>query len=150
MIPDCEHFPLPVRQTNRAAGQPLSALVFRNEGTEPVGRSGRNNTFISSLVFFLPSLSLSFSLPFSPCRDLDHGGGPLVPADDVPGVDDAGDPAQDPQADVDEDVGAAPALQEDGHGRDEEGDEVEQDIARRRCGLGHFYYVFFFNWVSFK
>lgn len=82
--------------------------------------------------------------------DLDHGGGPLVPADDVPGVDDAGDPAQDPQADVDEDVGAAPALQEDGHGRDEEGEEVEQDIARRRCGLGHFYYVFFFNWVSFK
>jgi len=43
-------------------------------------------------------------------------------------MDDAGDPAEDPEADVDEHVCAASALEEDGDGRDEEGEEVEEDV----------------------
>lgn len=39
-----------------------------------------------------------------------------------------GDPAEDTQTDVDQEVGAAAALDEDGDGRHEERQEVEEDV----------------------
>lgn len=75
--------------------------------------------------------------------------GIIIP-DDPPSVDQTRDPAQDGQADVDKEIGAAPALEEDGQledllvfrchmigeakdetcRRDEDGDEVVNDIGR--------------------
>jgi hypothetical protein len=43
-------------------------------------------------------------------------------------VQDAGNPAQDAEADVDEEVCRAAALHEDGHRRQEEGEEVKEDV----------------------
>jgi hypothetical protein len=66
------------------------------------------------------------------CR-LDGGGGAdsrsCALGDDPPSVNDARDQTQDPQRDVDEHVGAAPALHHHWHGRHEERQEVEEDIA---------------------
>ena len=57
-------------------------------------------------------------------------GGPAVLGDDPPGVDDAGQPAKDRQGDVDQEVGAAAGLEEDRDGRQEEGQEVQEHVAR--------------------
>lgn len=44
-------------------------------------------------------------------------------------MDDAGDPAEAAQADVDEKIGAAAALEQHGHERHPDGEEVEKDVA---------------------
>lgn len=51
-------------------------------------------------------------------------------ADDPPSMNQAGNPAQDGKADVDEQIGAAPALEEDGQRRDKDSDEVVDNIGR--------------------
>lgn len=48
---------------------------------------------------------------------------------DIQCVDDTGDPTQDGQADVDEEVGAASAFQEDTQRRQDEGEEDLADVA---------------------
>ena len=53
-----------------------------------------------------------------------RGRGRGVARDDPPGVNDARDPAEDRQADVDEEVGAAARLEEDWDGWEEEREEV--------------------------
>jgi len=57
-------------------------------------------------------------------------------------MDDPRDPAQDGQADVDEEVGVAARLEEDGEGGQEDCQEVEADV-RGRGYLCHFFAVFF-------
>ena len=57
---------------------------------------------------------------------------PLVFTDDVPRVQNSWNPTQNTQEDVDEDVGAAAALEEDWQGRDPQREEIEQDV-----GLEH-------------
>jgi hypothetical protein len=44
-------------------------------------------------------------------------------------MDHARQPAQDTQQDVDEEVRVAPGLEEDGQGREEDGEDVEKDVA---------------------
>ena len=44
----------------------------------------------------------------------------------------ARDPPQDAEADVDEEVGAAATFEEDGQRGEEDGDEVEEDVALDR------------------
>lgn len=56
----------------------------------------------------------------------------LGPTDDPECVENTRNPAQDTQTDVDQEIRAASALDEDRHGRDEEGEEVEEDVGRRR------------------
>jgi hypothetical protein len=52
-----------------------------------------------------------------------------VLCDDVPGVQEAGQEAEDSEADVDEGVGAADAaLDPDGQGREENGEDAEEDV----------------------
>lgn len=53
----------------------------------------------------------------------------LVLEDDVHGVDDAGDVSQDGQGDVDEEVDAAAALEEDTQGREDDGEDDLADVA---------------------
>lgn len=64
-------------------------------------------------------------------------GGPGALADDIPGVDDAREPPQDGQADVDEEVGAAAGFEEDGDGGEEEREEVQEDVRGGGGGAGH-------------
>lgn len=45
---------------------------------------------------------------------------------------DAGDPSKDTEQDIDQQVGVAASLQEDGDWREEDRKEVEKDIALRR------------------
>ncbi len=71
----------------------------------------------------------------------DHGAAALTPfgaRDEVPGVDDAGDPAERAEQDVDEQVGAAGAGEDDGQGWEEDGEEVQEDGAAAGGGVaGH-------------
>lgn len=48
---------------------------------------------------------------------------------DLPGVDDTRDPTQDRQTNVDQEVGVAASLEKDRKRRQEEGQEVEADVA---------------------
>lgn len=50
-------------------------------------------------------------------------------ADDPPGVYATGYPTENRQKDVDEEVAAAASFQQDGDGWDEDGEEVEEDVA---------------------
>lgn len=79
-----------------------------------------------------PSLSLlSIPLPHLPIRrhhNLLGSCRPTVLGNDPPGVNDTGDPAEDGEANVDEKVGAAAGLEEDGDGGQEEGEEVQEDV----------------------
>lgn len=84
----------------------------------------------SLLSFSTPLLQISkcrnsFDLATTSCHHRS-----LVLADNPPSMDDSRNPPKDPQCDVDEDVGAAAGLHCDGNGRNEEGEEVEADIAR--------------------
>lgn len=49
--------------------------------------------------------------------------------DNVPGVKDSRDPAEDAEEDVEEDVGAAAATDDDGHGREDDGEDGEDEAA---------------------
>lgn len=53
----------------------------------------------------------------------------LPPADDIPRVNNARDPTENAQADIDEEVGTASSFENDSNGREEDGQEVEADIA---------------------
>lgn len=53
----------------------------------------------------------------------------LVLQNDVQSVDDTGDVTQDGKEDVDEEVGTAATLEEDTHGREDDGKEDLADIA---------------------
>lgn len=53
----------------------------------------------------------------------------LVFEDDVQGVDETGDETQDGQGDVDEEVDAAAALEEDTQGREDDGEDDLADVA---------------------
>lgn len=55
--------------------------------------------------------------------------------DDVPGVEHAGDPAEEAEEDVDEEGGTAAATDYDGEGREEDGEEAETDSALCRWRL---------------
>lgn len=53
----------------------------------------------------------------------------LVLQNDVQSVDDTGDVTQDGKEDVDEEVGTAATLEEDTHGREDDGKEDLADVA---------------------
>ena len=60
-----------------------------------------------------------------------------VEGDDVPGVEEAGDVAEGAEEDVDEAVGGANArFDPDGDGREEDGEEAEEDVAAAHCSRG--------------
>lgn len=68
--------------------------------------------------------------------------GPLLPAgrvsvEDVPGVDDAREPGQDGQEDVDPEVNLEAAVKEDGEGWDEDGEDEEDDVGSSETSLGN-------------
>lgn len=56
--------------------------------------------------------------------------------EDVQSVDDSGDVTEDGEEDVDEEVGAAAALEEDAEGREEDGEDDLADVAGRGVSLG--------------
>lgn len=62
--------------------------------------------------------------------------------DDVESVDDAGDVAENGQADVDQEVGAAPALEEDTERREDDGEDDLADIAGGERHDGRFVCLF--------
>ena len=53
--------------------------------------------------------------------------------DDVQGVDDSGDVTEDGEEDVDEEVCATAALEEDADGREEDGEDDLADVAGGVC-----------------
>ena len=66
---------------------------------------------------------------------------PLVPAggmsvEDIPGVDDAREPGQDGQEDVDPEVDLEAAVEEDSQGWDEDGENEEDDVGSAETSLG--------------
>ena len=63
-------------------------------------------------------------------------GGPRALGDDIPRVNDTGDPAEHPEEDIDNHVGAAAALDEDGDWRDEERQEVQTHVCLGLCNSG--------------
>lgn len=65
--------------------------------------------------------------------DLNNPSRPFILGNQPPGMDDTRDPAEHPQQDVDDDVGAAADFQEHRQRRDEEGQEVEQHVGLWRA-----------------
>lgn len=51
-------------------------------------------------------------------------------SNDPPSVEDSRNPTENRQTDIDEEIGAAAGLQEDGERGEEEGEDVEADVAR--------------------
>ena len=62
-------------------------------------------------------------------------GNGLVADDDVPSVDDGGDPGEAEQDDVEEEMTAAAALHEDGDGWEKDGDDAEGEFALCTVGI---------------
>lgn len=60
-----------------------------------------------------------------------------VLGDDIPGVNDAGQPGEDAQEDVDPKVCLEAALEQDADGRHKDGEEVEEHVAHWVRGLRH-------------
>lgn len=58
-----------------------------------------------------------------------------VPEEDIPGVDDAREPSQDGQKDVDPKVDLETAVEEYSQGRDEDGEDEEDDIGSTEASL---------------
>lgn len=58
-----------------------------------------------------------------------------MPEEDIPGVDDAREPGQDGQEDVDPEVNLEAAVQEDSQGRDENGKNEEDDVGSAEACL---------------
>lgn len=57
-----------------------------------------------------------------------HHNPPLTLANDVPTMQNPRDPTQNRETNVDEEIGAAAAFEEDGDGWEEETEEVEADV----------------------
>lgn len=79
---------------------------------------------------FLPACSALGPKLLVLSRSAMTNGWPFIFADDPPCVDETWDPTQYGQTDVDEDIGATTALQEDCQRGDKNGDEVVDHIGR--------------------